>query len=140
MLLEQVAMVQLIVTMDCREQVAMVQLIVTMDCREQVAMVQLIVYGLGISLLSHPRTQWGISCTVDQTTVTCSQVQITFTLKLNSSHLLQQAMYLLCFALFATSILTECVSQETSGVDFSQPVLPEVYQGVIKQGFATNYR
>ena len=97
-----------------------------MDCREQVAMVQPIVYGLGISLLSHPRTQWGISCTVDQTTVTCSQVQITFTLKLNSSHLLQQAMYLLCFALFATSILTECVSQETSGVGFSQPVLPEV--------------
>ena len=48
-------------------------------------------------------------------------------------------MYLLCFALFATSILTECVSQEASLVDFSRSVSPEVYQRIIKQGFATNY-
>ena len=49
-------------------------------------------------------------------------------------------MYLLFTALVATSFLvSECVSQNTPAVDFSQPVSPQVYQGVIKQGFATNY-
>lgn len=44
-------------------------------------------------------------------------------------------MYFLCFALVATSIITECASQIT----FSQPVSAADYQSVIKQGFATNY-
>ena len=48
-------------------------------------------------------------------------------------------MYFLCFALFATSVLTECAPQGATEIDFSQPVSPADYQKVIKQGFATNY-
>ncbi len=43
-------------------------------------------------------------------------------------------MNLLCLALVATSILTECAS-----LDFSQPVSAADYQSIIKEGFATNY-
>ncbi len=42
-------------------------------------------------------------------------------------------MYLLCFVLLATSILTECA------LDHTQPVKPKDYQELIQQGFATNY-
>ena len=42
-------------------------------------------------------------------------------------------MYLMCFALFSTFILIECTT------DFSQPVQPTEYQGVVGQGFSTNY-
>lgn len=48
-------------------------------------------------------------------------------------------MYLLCFALLASTILTVCASQEAPETDFSQPVSPTVYQRSIKQGFSTNY-
>ena len=48
-------------------------------------------------------------------------------------------MYLLCFVLFAISILGESASQETSEIDFSQPITPEEYRDIIKQGFATDY-
>ena len=41
-------------------------------------------------------------------------------------------MYTLWFALFAASVLTECMSQE-------QPISPAAYQEIAKQGFATNY-
>ena len=44
---------------------------------------------------------------------------------------------LLCFALFATSLVFKHASGQV--VDFSQPIPATVYHGIIKQGFSTNY-
>ena len=68
---------------------------------------------------------WYISCMLRS----CNSEQA------RSIHLIQKSsMNLLCLALVATSILTECAS-----LDFSQPVSAADYQSIIKQGFATNY-
>ena len=45
---------------------------------------------------------------------------------------------LLCFALFAASIVSKHASAQTA-VDFSQPVPASEYHKIIKQGFSTNY-